>query len=87
MRRKLRVWTSPQRDEKWLDEEEFIEAGGMSDVSQRSPVADLFDDGIEEIWHEELQPEEKSPGTTREITPEVYHSHQTPSMETKLEYI
>ena len=59
----------------------------MSDVSRRSPVADLFDDGIEEIWHEELQPEEKSPGTTREITPEVYHSHQIPSMETKSEYI
>ena len=59
----------------------------MTDVSQRSPVAELYDDGFEEIGHEELQPEEKSPGTTREITPEVYHSHQTSSMETKLEYI
>ena len=46
-----------------------------------------YDYGFDEIGHEELQPEEKSPGTTREITPEVYHSHQTSSMETKLEYI
>ena len=59
----------------------------MTDVIPRSPVADLVSDGFEETGHEDLQPEEKRPGTTRGITPEVYHSHQTSSMETKLEYI